>query len=221
MKRYPQVAAFILAGGLSSRMGKDKGLLEVGGEPLVVRTVRSIEPLVHEVTVVGPPERYGVLGLRSIADRTFRCGGETEAVRTPLSAIATALSITSAPWNLVLACDLPYVTSEWLNWLIARALNSQAQIVMPRTSRGPEPLAAVYSIGCAAPIVDALERGIRKVTDAISEFRIEFVLEKEWDRCDPDHRVLRNMNTPADYEEAQTWAKTSNRQKRTHKCTGP
>jgi molybdenum cofactor guanylyltransferase len=208
VKRHHQVAAFILAGGVSSRMGQEKGLLEFGGEPLIVRTARLIEPIVAEVRVVGSPERYSALGLRAIADQNFGEREGKEAVRTPLVGIATALNATKTPWNLILACDLPYLTAEWLDWLVARAVDSDAQIVIPRTSGGLEPLAAVYRRECAAPIVSALERGVRKVTDAIAEFRMEFLSESEWTKLDPESRVLRNMNTPSDYIEARKWLET-------------
>jgi molybdopterin-guanine dinucleotide biosynthesis protein A len=208
MKHYPQAAAFILAGGVSSRMGQEKGLLEFGGEPLIVRTARLLEPLVTEVTVIGPPERYAVLGLRAIADQ--RLGGRDgkEAVRAPLVGIATALNATTLPWNLILACDLPYLTAEWLDWLLGRAIDSHAQIVVPRTSEGLEPLAAVYRRECAAQIVAALERGVRKVTDAMAEFQLECLSEGDWSEHDPGGRVLRNMNAPLDYEEARKWLET-------------
>jgi len=208
VKRHRQVAAFILAGGVSSRMGREKGLLEFGGEPVIVRTARLLEPLVTEVTVVGLPERYDALGLRAIADQNLGGREGKDAVRAPLVGIATALKATKAPWNLILACDLPYLTAEWLDWLLARAVDSGAQIVMPRTSRGLEPLAAVYRRECAAPIVAALERGIRKVTDAMAEFRMECLSEGEWSKHDPEGRVLRNMNAPSDYEEARKLLET-------------
>jgi molybdenum cofactor guanylyltransferase len=209
MKPYSQVAAFILAGGVSSRMGREKGLLEFGGEPLIVRTARMIEPLVTEVTVVGPPERYTALGLRAIADQNLGGRGGAPAVRTPLVGIATALSTTELTWNLILACDLPYLTAAWLDWLLSRAVDSSAQIVMPRTSRGLEPLAAVYCKECAAPIMAALERGVRKVIDATAELRVERLLENDWNKIDPEGRVLRNMNSPSDYEEARKWLETN------------
>jgi molybdopterin-guanine dinucleotide biosynthesis protein A len=208
LKRYGQIAAFVLAGGVSSRMGREKGLLEFGGEPLIVRTACLIEPLVSEVTIVGSPERYHALGLRAITDQNLGGREGKEAVRAPLVGIATALNVTKAPWSLILACDLPYLTAEWLNWLLSRAIVSGAQIVMPRTSGGLEPLAAVYRRECAAPIVAALERGVRKVTDAIAEFRMECLVESEWRKHDPSSRVLRNMNTPSDYEEARRWLET-------------
>jgi molybdopterin-guanine dinucleotide biosynthesis protein A len=209
MKPHSQVAAFILAGGVSSRMGREKGLLEFGGEPLIVRTARMIEPLVTEVTVVGPPERYAPLGLRAIADQNLGEREGTAAVRTPLVGITTALNATKMPWNLILACDLPYLTAEWLDWLLSRAANSSAQIVMPRTANGLEPLAAVYRRECAAPIVAALEHGVRKVTDAMADFRMELLSEDDWNKIDPEGRVLKNMNAPGDYEEAKKWLETN------------
>jgi molybdopterin-guanine dinucleotide biosynthesis protein A len=207
VKRYHQIAAFILAGGASSRMGREKGLLKFGGEPLVVRTASLIEPLVTEVTVIGPPERYAILGLRTLADQNLAGLAGEEVVRTPLVGIATALNSTSSPWNLILACDLPYLTAEWLDWLLARAIDSDAQIVMPRTSRGLEPLAAVYRMECASSIVAAIESGVRKVTDAMAEFRTEQLSEIDWQVHDPHGRVLTNMNTLSDYEDAKQFLK--------------
>jgi molybdopterin-guanine dinucleotide biosynthesis protein A len=208
VKHYHQVAAFILAGGVSSRMGREKGLLEFGGEPLIVRTASLIKPLVAEVTVIGPPERYAALGLHTIPDQNLAGPAGEEAVRTPLVGIATALNSTTAPWNLILACDLPYLTAEWLDWLLARAIDSDAQIVMPRTSGGLEPLAAVYRMECAAPIIAALKCGVRGVIDATADFRIDLLSYGDWNRLDPEGRVLRNMNAPLDYEEAKKWLET-------------
>jgi len=203
--RYGQISAFILAGGVSSRMGQDKGLLEFGGEPLILRLARLLDPLVAGVTVVGSPERYAVLGLRTMADQNFWSNDGKGMVQGPLAGIASALARTDTIWNLILACDLPYLTAEWLGWVFARAMDCDKQIVMPHTARGLEPLAAVYRRECCAPIAATLARGVRKVTDAMEEFQIEIVSERDWRGVDPDGRVLGNMNTPADYEEARKW----------------
>src|SRR5579862_1975704 len=188
MKCYSQVAGFILAGGASSRMGRDKGLMEFLGVPLIVRMASLVEPLVATVQIVGPLERYKPYGLRVIADKNFgkkEKGGKTLG---PLAGIASALAVSSKPWNLILASDLPYLTRAWLSWLLAVAVNSQSQVVMPRTHRGLEPLAAVYRRECAAPIADALKRGVRKVTDALAEFQLQTVEESKWLRIDPEGR---------------------------------
>ena len=202
-KRYDQVSAFILTGGASSRMGKAKGLLEFGGEPLILRIARTIEPLVSSVTGVGPSERYAALGLQVIEDQQFSIALERGKSPGPLAGIASALSASRTDWNLILACDLPYLSREWVGWLLARTTVSNGQIIMPRTEGVSEPLAAVYRRECAEPIIAALHRGVRKVTDATEQLRTEFVTEREWRHIDPDGRVLRNMNTPEDYEEAR------------------
>jgi molybdopterin-guanine dinucleotide biosynthesis protein A len=205
VKRYRQVAGFILAGGASSRMGRDKGLLDFAGVPLILHTARLLEPLVGEVTVVGSPSRYRKLGLRAIADVAQTRRGPDMAGCGPLAGIATALAATHLRWNLIVACDLPYLSETWLDWLISRALRSRGEAIVPRTDRGIEPLAAVYRRECAAPIAAALDRGVRKVSDAIGELRADFVYAREWRTIDPNGLILRNMNAPGDYQEALKW----------------
>lgn len=202
MKRFESGAAFIFAGGASSRMGRDKGLLEFGGVPLIFRTAHLLMPIAASVTVVGTPDRYAALGLHAIADKVV---GEEGPSQGPLAGIASALRTTSKPWNLILACDLPYLTIDWLNWLLSRAIVSRAQIVVPRTSQGLEPLAAVYHHECAETIDAAIARGISRVADAVAELRSEPVHPSEWRGFDPDGLVLRNMNAPEDYDAAKEW----------------
>jgi molybdopterin-guanine dinucleotide biosynthesis protein A len=207
MKRFRQVAGFILAGGASSRMGRDKGLLDFGGVPLILHTARLLEPLVSEITVVGSPRRYAALGLHAIADAHDGQAkrGPNEPARGPLAGIATALGTTRSRWNLIVACDLPYLSAKWLDWLLSRALRSRGEAVVPRTERGIEPLAAMYRRECGAPIAAALARGVRKVSDAIEELRVDFVYPREWRGIDPSRTILRNMNEPGDYERARKW----------------
>jgi molybdopterin-guanine dinucleotide biosynthesis protein A len=207
VKRYRQVAGFILAGGASSRMGRDKGLLDFGGVPLILHTARLLEPLVAEVTVVGSPARYASLGLRVIADaEPAQVHDSTQKIGLgPLAGIATALSVTQQPWNLIVACDLPYLSQKWIGCLLARALRSHSDVVIPRTERGIEPLAAVYRRECHVAIDAALERGVRKVSEGIEELRADFVDPREWREAEPGELILKNMNAPGDYEEAWQW----------------
>ena len=194
MRRFPGVAAFILAGGASKRMGRDKALLEFGGVPLLVRAAQLVTPQVTSVAVVAPEGRYTGLGLRLLADRWPGTG--------PLGGIATALCASAENWNLILSCDLPYLTEEWIGWLIARALDSPAQAVVPESRRGLEPLAAMYHSGCGELLARAVERGVRRVRDALNEILFERVPSLEWMSLDPAGTLLENMNTPEDYEEA-------------------
>jgi molybdopterin-guanine dinucleotide biosynthesis protein A len=189
-------------------MGRDKGLIEIAGDPLIARTASVVKPLVASVTIVGEPERHGGFRLPVLADRDFGEKGRSGRSQGPLVGMLSALETTTSPWNLILACDLPYLTRVWLNWLLVRAMHSQAQILMPRTSGGLEPLAAVYRRECAAPIAAALARGVRKVTDALAELPIEVIDAEEWQEVDADGCVLTNMNTPEDLDKAQAWWET-------------
>jgi molybdopterin-guanine dinucleotide biosynthesis protein A len=190
-----QIAGFILAGGESSRMGHDKALLELNGAALVVRTARLVEAVTGTPAIVGAPERLGGLGFTVIPDDWPGAG--------PLGGIATALHITSASWNLIVACDLPYLTRAWLENLVAMALASAADAVLPMNERGAEPLCAMYQKKCQPVIRAALERGTRKVTDGLVGLRLKSITPAEWKAFDSDGLLFKNMNSPADYEEAK------------------
>ena len=189
-----QVAGFVLAGGQSSRMGQNKALLAVGGVPLVARAARLVESVAGTATVVGNPEIYRPLGLRAVSDDWPGAG--------PLGGIATALGASTVPWNLVVACDLPYLTKAWLNYVVARSLASQADAVVPMSARGEEPLCAMYHKRCEAAIRAELERGERKVTEGLRELLVETIAPIEWKAFDSDGLLFKNMNSPEDYDEA-------------------
>ena len=197
-------------------MGRDKGLLDFGGVPLILHTARLIEPLVAEVTVVGSPRRYTKLGLHVIADNVQVQSRPGSSGHGPLAGIATSLGATRSPWNLILACDLPYLSAEWIDWLLSRALQSRGKAVVPRTERGIEPLAAVYRRECGAQIAAALARGVRKVSDVIEELGVDYVYPREWRKIDSSGLVLRNMNAPGDYEKALKWWATGHLGKNDH-----
>jgi molybdenum cofactor guanylyltransferase len=145
--------------GASRRMRRDKALLVLNGVPMVVCVAGLAEPHVAFVTVVGPPERYALLGLRVVPDRWIGIG--------PLGGITTALTGFSADWNLILGCDLPYLTSKWLEWLIARMIESKAQAVVLESQRGLEPLAAMYRQNCGPAFATALKRCVRRISEAV------------------------------------------------------
>jgi molybdenum cofactor guanylyltransferase len=195
MTRANQVGGFILAGGESSRMGRDKALLELEGVALIVRTTKLVELAAERCAVVGDTVRLEGLELLVIEDDFPGAG--------PLGGIATALRASEAEWNLIVACDLPYLTREWLEFLIGRAVRSDADAVLPMNERGAEPLCAMYHKRGESAIRAALDRGVRKVTDGLAEVRIEFIEPREWKGFDSEGLLFKNMNSPVDYEEAK------------------
>jgi molybdopterin-guanine dinucleotide biosynthesis protein A len=207
IKRYTEVSAFVLAGGASTRMGKDKALLEFGGVPMLVRMTNMLETVVSAVAVVGPAYRYSSLGLRIIEDKWPSAG--------PLGGIITALESSSTAWNFICACDLPFVTEDWIGWLISRALNSTVQAIVPKSDQQVEPLAAMYHRDCARKFFTDFERGTRSVRAAVQSVFIEYVTPAQWSGIQHANTVLWNVNTRSDFQEAEATYKKSVQVRRT------
>ncbi|MGB8540548.1 MAG: molybdenum cofactor guanylyltransferase [Candidatus Acidiferrales bacterium] len=190
-----KVGGYVLAGGKSSRMGRDKALLEINGEPLIVRAARLVQSALGDPVVIASTFGYEPLGLKMVADDFPGYG--------PLGGIATALHVSTTPWSLVIACDLPYLTKPWLEYLIERALRSVADAVVPMNVRGPEPLCAMYHKNAEARIRAAVEGGVRKVTDSFANLCVEHVEPSEWKGFASGGALFKNVNSPADYKEAK------------------
>lgn len=189
-----QIGAFVLAGGKSSRMGRAKAMLPFAGKPLVVHLARLTATVGETPVIIGPQGECDVMGFRVVADDKRNLG--------PLGGICTALRITTYEWNLIVGCDLPFLTVEWLEFLASRSMDSPADVVIPVNARGYEPLCAMYRKRAHEPIAAALARGVRKITDGLAELTLARIEPAEWKAFDPRGRLFKNINTPADYEEA-------------------
>ncbi len=190
------IEAFILAGGASSRMGREKALLELGGAPMVLRLAALLTPLAGQITLIAAPERFVESPLRVIADDEPGLG--------PLGGIVTALRLSKAEWNLVTGCDLPFLTVDWLRFLIGWAHRSTADAVLAQSPQGHvEPMCAMYRSSARPAIAAALARGVRKVTDGLATLRMELIPVAEWKPFDSRGLLFKNMNSPEDYAEAQ------------------
>lgn len=195
-----RIAGYVLVGGASSRFGRDKALVELGGKPMLMRMRDVLMGVPSEVAIIGDPQEYGSFGAPCVADRWPGEG--------PLGGIVTALVHTrktqpECAWNLILSCDMPFLTGEWLNFLCESARSSEAEIVLAHSAEGPEPLCACWRTVALPALESAFERGVRKVTDGIALLRSEVLDGRDWKRFDYAGRLFWNMNTPADYEEAR------------------
>src|SRR5260370_12164474 len=110
-------------------MGRDTGLPDFGGDPLIVHTARPLQPLDAEVTVVGSPSRYAKFGLHAIADEPKAQRGPDRAGFGPLAGIATALAATQSRWNLIVACYLPYPSAASVHPPLSPPLPSPREAV--------------------------------------------------------------------------------------------
>jgi molybdenum cofactor guanylyltransferase len=194
------VAGYVLAGGASSRFGENKAFAKLGGITMLGRMMDLLRKVTGEAYVVGgSEEEYGGFDVEYFADRWPGEG--------PLGGIVTALDVSAKSpgkpkWNLVVSCDMPFLTSEWLKYLCERAAASDAEMVVPRSQQGLEPLCACWRTDALATLEAAFGAGVRKVTEGIKRLRREVLDEAEWKRFDSAARLFWNMNTREDYQEA-------------------
>lgn len=185
---------FVLAGGTSRRLGRDKAFLRYRGSPLIELARRRLESVGLPVTIVADSgERFRSLGLPVLVDRISGSG--------PLAAVFTALAASRSQDNYFIPCDTPLVSPR-LYRILARA-GRDFDVVVPRDAAGGlHPLCAYYSRTAADPIRKLLEAGARRVDSVLEaeDLRIRVLPAAEWNL--PDEGFL-NVNTPADWDRLQ------------------
>jgi molybdopterin-guanine dinucleotide biosynthesis protein A len=185
---------FVVTGGRSRRMGRDKALLEWEGGTLLDAAVSRLARVSDEVVLLtGQGDRYPERAERRVAD-AFEDGGALAGVDAGLHAHARSL-------GLFLAVDLPCVGVELLRHLVDAA--READAVVPVSPRGPEPLCAVYGARCREPIRRRLEAGERRMTCFWPDVRVREVGPDELARFGDPEALFRNLNTAADYSAAR------------------
>ena len=197
--------AFILAGGQSTRMGRDKALLELGGHPLIEHALGKLRALGFSPRIVGA--RSDLAALATVVPDNFPHTG-------PLGGIEAALAASNTEQNLFLPVDLPWLPAEFLRWLIERAENTNALAAVPRLQGRPQPLCAVYSkallpyaqaalVADDAKVMRAVEHAANASGLRIDSFDVEPIAAAQaWEQPVPLHRWFENINTPADFEKA-------------------
>jgi molybdopterin-guanine dinucleotide biosynthesis protein A len=192
MPATPEFAAIVLAGGRSTRLGRDKASEVLLGTTLLQRVIDRVFPLVGEIVVVSArgqrlPDIRTPAPVRLVEDDYPECG--------PLGGIATGLARIEAPRALAVACDMPLLSAPLIGELFRRS--DGCDVVMPVLAF-PEPLHAVYNPVCLAPIRERLEAGQYKITAFLGAVRVRYMREDECRAFDPELRSFLNTNTEAD-----------------------
>lgn len=189
------VEAFILAGGRSSRMGRDKALLRLGGDTFVERIAGALASVAGErVRIVGARSTEARSGLPVVEDVYRDCGA--------LGGLHAALAFAKHDWVMVVACDLPFVTSELLHRLAQLRENFQA-IVPMQTDNRLQPLCALYRREpCLHKAHGLLARGELRPRVLVEEVRTRRVVPDEWSDLEGAESFFTNVNTPGDFARA-------------------
>jgi molybdopterin-guanine dinucleotide biosynthesis protein A len=185
------LAAVLLAGGQSSRMGRDKALLRIGGQPLIHLLAKRLLEVAEQVFVSAPdPAMYAFLSLPCVRDVYAGCG--------PLAGLHAAMLQSERPLMLVLACDLPRVSASLLQILIDAA--SDYDVVIPETSDGRlHPVCAVYRRTCLAAAERCLQSGEYRMLHLFEDRNLRVLRLRPRDFHFPDS-VLSDMNSPRDWD---------------------
>jgi molybdopterin-guanine dinucleotide biosynthesis protein A len=206
----PSRMGFVIAGGKSSRMGvnhagksNDKAFLEFGRQTLLRRALNAMGAVCERVAIVGDPakfEKYTSGKYESVVADVFAgCG--------PLAGIHAALVHSSADLNLMLAVDMPFVSSELLTFLFAAAEGSDAMITVPRVGYGLQPLCAIYRRRDFAVVAErALRAGKYKIDAAFSGVLVRVIDGSELAAAGFSEKNFFNVNTPQDRLTAEGWA---------------
>ena len=195
-RKQAPASAIVLAGGQSRRLGREKALLEIAGQPLLARTVHTLAPLSDDIVVVtNQPARYANLNLpvRFVPDDQAGVGS--------LMGIYSGIKAVRHPWALAVACDMPFLNADLLRYMLS--LTPGYDVVIPHLPEGLEPLHAIYNHRCRSPMGRLLAQGHRKIIAFFPEVRVRYVTEEEIDLFDPQRRSFINVNTPQDWERVQ------------------
>lgn len=187
--RPPTLSGLLLAGGDSTRMGRDKTRVLFEGEPLASRVARALRECCENVTVAsGDGLRMAWLGWSQVADALPEAG--------PLGGIVAGLEAAPTVLVAVVAADMPFASPA-----VFRLLASQwhgEDVVVPVSTRGLEPLHAVYTAAAAPALRAALEAGTRAVRDALAGLNVRLVSGPALEAADPSGRFAFNVNRPED-----------------------
>lgn len=181
-----QCAGFLLVGGKSLRMGQDKALLPFDEGTLLQHLGVRLHTATSRLSLVGDPQRYGQFGFPVIRDNYPDAG--------PLGGIEAALRSCQAPWNIIVACDMPAVPYHFLQRLANLTETSRAQCIVPRTGyEHVEPLCAAYHRSCLVAVSRALAEGRFAIKNLLRELQVTYLTD-----CNPDWFI--NVNTPRDWQ---------------------
>ena len=192
-----QIAAIVLAGGKSSRMGQDKALIKLGDRPLLYQICTLAQKCATQVYVVTPwVEKY-----QDILPNNCQIIPEKISHQGPLGGFALGLQYVKQEWVLLLACDLPLLTTavvkQWCQYL--PTVSAEAIALLPSSSKGWEPLCGFYRLSCLPLLTTYLEEGGKSFQSWLSNHQVQEIPIS-------DRQILFNCNTPEDLKKIQNFS---------------
>ena len=187
MIQKKDITAIVLAGGKSSRMGTDKGFIDLNGRSFMARIVETVEPFVNKIIIVSSDPNYDVFNKKRVVDIIPDSG--------PLAGIFSGLFYSESEVNLVLSCDVPLINDVVLNVLI-EGYDTESDVTQLQSNERTMPLIALYKKQCMHPCLEALKKGERRLTKVVEQLKTKTIaLESS---LTP---LVRNINTVDELKE--------------------
>ncbi|TDN96221.1 molybdenum cofactor guanylyltransferase [Sunxiuqinia elliptica] len=184
------LSGIILAGGKSSRMGQDKGLVDFQGKRMVEYAIDLLSPYCDELLISVNQPGYENFGLKLVADQYPNFG--------PIGGLHASLKEAKNEWSLVVGCDMPFLTPEFVELLLSEQINTCG--VVPVHERGLEPMAAMYHNSLGPQLETYILKGSLKLQQVFRELPVSFVDVTDLLKQSP--KLFANLNHPSDLE---TW----------------
>lgn len=159
------ITGIILAGGKSSRMGEDKGMMGFNGKPMISYIINTLSKLTDKILIVANRKDYEVFGLPVYSDLVLDKG--------PLAGIITGLSATTTDKNWMISCDSPFVSEDLLIRLMEDTETYDAAI--PTYNSRIHPLTACYKKSALGLLKDELEKDHLKLRKAVEVLQVNYV----------------------------------------------
>ncbi len=184
MNKHVSIA--ILAGGQSSRMGRDKSFVELMGKPLIAHVIEHVSQLSLPMMIIAnKPELYQVFGLPVHTDVLPN--------RSSLTGLYSAIHHSTTDYTLCVACDMPFLSPKLLNHLVSLCIDYDA--IVPIIDGHPQGLHAIYRKTCLVPMLEQLEQNQFKIRDLYSHINVLWVDEHQLRQYDNDLDSFININT--------------------------
>jgi len=197
-----ETSCIVLAGGKSLRLGFDKVLETVGNRSLLQLVISGVASLSREVIIVTTSEQTIP---QSIDYSRLKVVTDIYPGKGPLGGIYTGLATSTSFYNLVVASDMPFLNQALLRYMIQ--LSANFDLVVPRVGKLVEPLHAVYTKSCLAPIEHMIRQDKLSVNQLFPLVKTRYVEAEEIERFDPRHLSFFNVNTKADLKKARELAR--------------
>jgi molybdopterin-guanine dinucleotide biosynthesis protein A len=183
-----EITGIVLAGGMGRRMGGiDKGLVELGGKPMVAHVLARLAPQVGSVLINANQnrDRYALFGYSVVADAVGGFAG-------PLAGLHAGMSEATTPFVVTVPCDSPFLPTDLVARLWAAITRDNAQLAVAKTLGQPHPVFALVRRDVLPHLASFLQQGGRKIDAWYATLR---VVDVPFDDCED---AFRNINTAAE-----------------------